>query len=66
MARLAKRARLKRLRCTTCHKDVPGSEANVSEAQDYLVHFCGLDCFNQWWMRSHPRKPSEAAPRVHG
>ena len=66
MAKAGKHARVKRLYCTTCHKEVPGSEKSVPEAQDYLVHFCGLDCFNQWWLRSHPRKPEASPPRMHG
>jgi len=66
MANAGKRARVKRLYCTTCHKEVSGFTANVTEAQDSFVHFCGLDCFNKWWLRSHPRKPEARPPRVHG
>ena len=63
MARAAKHARVKRLYCTTCRKEVPSSEANVAEARDSFVHFCGLECFDQWWKRSHHPQQQKAAPQ---
>lgn len=38
--------------CDICHKEVPLSEANHFEAQDYIAHFCGLDCYSEWKQRS--------------
>jgi len=34
--------------CEVCLKEVPVSEAHLVEAEDYVVHFCGLDCFDKW------------------
>lgn len=34
--------------CEVCLKEVPLSEAKVAEATDYFVHFCGLECYEQW------------------
>lgn len=34
--------------CEICLKEVPISEAKVSEAQDYVMYFCGLDCYDKW------------------
>lgn len=34
--------------CEVCLKEVPISEAKNSEAQDYVFHFCGIDCFSKW------------------
>jgi hypothetical protein len=34
--------------CEMCLKQVPVSGAIVSEAADYFVHFCGLECFERW------------------
>lgn len=34
--------------CATCLKEVPKSEAKSCEAEDYVLHFCGIDCFDQW------------------
>ena len=37
-----------RVACEVCLKEVPRSEAIVPEATDYVVHFCGLDCYEKW------------------
>ena len=34
--------------CDICRKEVPLSEAMVPEAEEYVAHFCGLDCYTQW------------------
>lgn len=34
--------------CNVCLKEVPASEAKSEEALDYVVHFCGLDCYQAW------------------
>ena len=34
--------------CAVCQKEIPKSVALSSEDQDYIVHFCGLDCFEEW------------------
>lgn len=34
--------------CEICLKEVPRSEAVVSEATDYVAYFCGLDCYGKW------------------
>jgi hypothetical protein len=34
--------------CEMCLKEVPRSEAAVPEATDYVVYFCGLDCYQEW------------------
>jgi len=38
--------------CEVCRKEVPLSEAKVSEAADYVAHFCGLECYAEWKRRS--------------
>lgn len=42
--------------CRMCLAEVPISEIIVSEATDYVAHFCGLDCFNKW--RTNPNNPA--------
>ena len=37
-----------RVKCEVCLKEIPRSEAKSVEAVDYLVHFCGLDCYEEW------------------
>lgn len=34
--------------CDVCMKEVPASEAKNAEVSDYVVHFCGLDCYEKW------------------
>lgn len=41
-----------KIACDVCHKEIPLSEANRFETQDYVAHFCGLDCYSTWKQRS--------------
>lgn len=34
--------------CEVCLKEVPASDAESSETADYVAHFCGLECYEQW------------------
>jgi hypothetical protein len=34
--------------CKMCMKDIPISEAVVSEATGYVAHFCGVQCYGKW------------------
>ena len=34
--------------CEVCLNSIPVSEAKSEEATDYVAHFCGLNCYNQW------------------
>ena len=40
------------LSCDLCLKEIPVSEAKSEEATDYVVYFCGLDCYQQWLTQS--------------
>lgn len=37
--------------CEVCMKEIPISEARSEEATDYVVHFCGLECYAKWRQR---------------
>jgi Domain of unknown function (DUF3330) len=39
---------LDRVPCSVCQHEIPLSEAVVAEATDYLMYFCGLDCYARW------------------
>ncbi len=41
-----------KVECSVCLKEVPVSEAVNEEATDYVVHFCGLDCYEKWKQQS--------------
>lgn len=34
--------------CKLCLESVPLSESEVSEAEDYIAYFCGLECYEEW------------------
>ena len=34
--------------CEVCMKEIPASEASNEEATDYVIYFCGLDCYDTW------------------
>ena len=34
--------------CGVCFKEIPVSEAKSEEATEYVMHFCGLDCYKKW------------------
>ena len=38
----------KLIACDICLKEIPASEAKSEEASDYVAHFCGLECYDQW------------------
>ena len=39
---------LEKVACEVCLKEIPKSEATVPETEDYVVYFCGLDCYTKW------------------
>jgi hypothetical protein len=48
MIRTTSPAEPEHVACEICLKEVPSSEAQVSEAADYVAHFCGLECYEKW------------------
>ena len=46
--------------CEICRKEIPVSEAKVAEATDYVVYFCGLNCFTEWKERGAQTQRSDA------
>ena len=48
---------VERVACEICLKEVPTSEATVPEATDYVVHFCGLECYEKW--KNQRNKPED-------
>jgi hypothetical protein len=36
------------LTCEVCCKEIPPSEDFISEARDYVVYLCGVDCYAAW------------------
>lgn len=48
MSQPEKRFPLEITPCVQCGKEVPLCEAKVAEAVDYVVYFCGLQCYAKW------------------
>ena len=36
------------LSCSVCMKHIDHSEAETFEVDEYVHHFCGLDCYSKW------------------
>ncbi len=34
--------------CEICMKEIPVSEAKSEEATEYVMYFCGLNCYESW------------------
>ncbi len=34
--------------CEVCRTQIPISEAKSAEAVDYVMYFCGLNCYEKW------------------
>ena len=44
--------------CEVCLTEIPASEAESSEAVDYVHYFCGTECHEKW-QRQASLKPAE-------
>ncbi len=42
--------------CAVCHREIPVSEAKSEEAVDYVLYFCGMDCYAKWKKQEKTRK----------
>lgn len=40
------------LSCEVCLKGIPADSVTQNDVQDYVHHFCGLDCLAVWEKRS--------------
>lgn len=36
------------LDCEVCLREIPASEVLMEEAGEYVMYFCGLDCYQAW------------------
>lgn len=47
------------IQCDVCMKEIPTSEARNTEVQDYVMNFCGLDCYDLWHNKAKTNAPHE-------
>lgn len=45
------------LTCDMCLVELPPDDAIREEAEDYIAHFCGLECLERW--HQHHKKPAQ-------
>ena len=36
------------IECSICLEEIPKSLAKASETQDYIQHYCGINCYKEW------------------
>lgn len=41
--------------CDICLKEIPSDAVRLSDAQDYVHHFCGLNCLEAWQKQAEIR-----------
>jgi hypothetical protein len=37
-----------RVECQVCHRQLPAAQALRQEADDYVLWFCGSNCYRKW------------------
>lgn len=47
------------LSCDVCLTEIPASVAQTMEGEEYVQHFCGLDCMQVW----HNKTGGGSVPR---
>jgi hypothetical protein len=50
------------LSCVVCLKEVPADSVKLADAQDYVHHFCGLDCLEAWQKQAARRNRQSGSP----
>lgn len=49
--------------CDICLEQVPASEAGNIEAQEYVAHYFGLECYARWSAQALPEPLIVRRPR---
>lgn len=49
--------------CAVCLKEIPADSIRVTDAQEYVHHFCGLDCLEIWRKQAAPDGGQSGSPR---
>lgn len=48
-----------RIPCSVCRKEIPLSAALTPQGSDYVGHFCGIECYEQFTIQHRTGKPEE-------
>jgi hypothetical protein len=49
--------------CAVCLKEVPADSIKITDAQNYVLHFCGLHCFEIWQKQAGNHQLTKPAKR---
>jgi hypothetical protein len=47
------------LSCSICLKEIDHEEGETFEVDDYVHHFCGLDCYSEWQKKTGKDTPGK-------
>ncbi len=45
--------------CDICLEEIPSTAAQSMESDDYVYHFCGIHCYEQWQQQSKQQKKED-------
>ncbi len=48
-----------KVKCEVCMKEIPKSEAKSPETVDYVMYFCGLECYAKWQAQAQTKKSDD-------
>ena len=48
-----------KIACHVCKKTIPKATALHSEGQEYVVHFCNVECMDYWKKEKESKKKKE-------
>jgi hypothetical protein len=51
--------------CAVCLKEIPADSIKVTDVQDYVQYFCGLECFEAWQKQAGNPPAASPAGRSH-
>ena len=49
--------------CAVCLKEIPADSVRLTDAQDYVHYFCGLDCLEAWQKQAATRSNQSGSTR---
>ena len=48
MTRLPRADDCETLRCEICTKEIPAEDMHSAEVDNYVVYYCGVECYEKW------------------
>ena len=51
-----------KIACNVCKKMIPRATAIHAEGEEYVLHFCNIDCLD-YWKKEQEKKERESPPK---